>query len=71
MALEESVFHRARAHAEAAGMVAQRREVFLPLADREALAPLAGGDRANREQELPGTDVQHAVTARVDEGQDG
>ena len=71
MALEEGVLHCARAHAEAAGMVAQRREVFLPLADRETLAPVVGGDRADGEQELPGTDVQHAVAARVDEGQDG
>ena len=52
-------------------MVAEGGEVLLPLGDREGLAAAVGADRADGEEELPGTDVEDAVAARVDQRQDG
>jgi hypothetical protein len=38
--------------------------------DREALAATVGGDGIDREQQLPAADVEDAIAARVDQGED-
>src|SRR5256885_1470657 len=52
-------------------MAAQGGEEVQPLADGEALAAAVGYHRTDREEELPGADVQHAVAARIDQREDG
>src|SRR5437879_8805120 len=70
MTEEERVLDGACAHAETAGVMAERGEVGLPLGDREALAAAVGLDGADREQELPGADVEDAVAPRVEQRED-
>src|SRR5215831_2241022 len=71
VAEKERVLDRARGGAQAARVAPEGLQVTKPLRHREAAAGGVGVHAAHAVQHLPGADVQHAVSLRIEEGEDG
>src|SRR5262249_16335793 len=71
MTEEQRVLHRARGCAEPTSVMAQDREVAEPVEKAEPASTWLRRHTPECEEQLPGADVQHAVSVRVDQREDG
>ena len=68
--LEQGQLHAPHRHVQSARVFPQDGQVPVPVGESEAHAAGLLLDRADLEQQLPGTDVDDAVTLRVDQRED-